>query len=83
MGGDFLQKAVVSGIAFTVLAAALMMGIAYVGYSSEVMHSNLRRIMTGGLFIVVLLGAVAGLFIYFPHQAAGVIDGIVSLASFR
>jgi len=79
--GEYVQKVLISGIAFTVIAAALMMGIAYIGYSSEVMHSNLRRIMTGGLALVCLLGAAAALIIFFPHLMAQFIDSIAAFVS--
>lgn len=78
---DFVHKVLVSAIAFTVIAAVLMMGIAYVGYSSEVMHSNLRRILSGGLVVVCLIGAVAAMMIFFPHQAALIFDLLVSFVS--
>lgn len=80
---DFVHKVLVSSIAFTVVAAALMMGIAYVGYSSDVMHANLRRIMSGGLFIVCLLGLAAGVFIFFPQQAHNVMATIAAFATPR
>lgn len=79
--GDFVQKVLISGIVFTVIAAALMMGIAYIGYSSEVMHTNLRRIMTGGLAIVCLVGAVAVLIIFFPHLLAQFVDSVIAFVS--
>lgn len=83
MGSDFLQKAMVSGIAFTALAAVLMMGIAYIGYSSDVMHSNLRRIMTGGLFIICVIGAVAAGLIYFPNEMSGFVATVRAWLSIR
>ena len=78
---EFVHKVLVSTIAFTVIVAVLMMGIAYVGYSTEVVHSNLRRILTSGLVIVCLIGAIAGIIIYFPHQVALVIDTLSAFAS--
>jgi hypothetical protein len=80
---EFVHKVLVSSIAFTVIAAAMMMGIAYVGYSTDVVHSNLRRILTSGLLIVCLIGAVAAVIIFFPHQIALVIDTLSALASSR
>lgn len=80
---DFVHKVLVSSIAFTVIAAALMMGIAYVGYSSDVMHANLRRIMSGGLVIVCLLGLAAGLFIFFPQVARNMMDTFAAMAPLR
>lgn len=80
---EFVHRVLVSSIAFTVIVAVLMMGIAYVGYSTEVVHSNLRRILTSGLVIVCLIGAIAAIFIFFPHQVALVIDTLSALASSR
>jgi hypothetical protein len=80
---DFVHKVLVSSIVFTVIAAALMMGIAYVGYSSDVMHANLRRIMSSGLVIVCVIGIAAGLYVFFPHQAKGVLDTLAAMASPR
>jgi len=73
---DFVHKVLVSGIAFTVITAVVMMGIAYVGYSSEVMHANLRRILTSGLVILFLIGAVAGALIYFPQQVSATLNAL-------
>lgn len=80
---DIVHKVLVSGIAFTVIVAALLMAIAYVGYSSEVMHANLRRIMSSGLVIICLIGAIAAVFIFFPHQVATIVDSLSAMASRR
>ncbi len=80
---EFVHKVLVSSIAFTVIVAVMMMGIAYVGYSTDVVHSNLRRILTSGLIIVCLIGAVAAVLIFFPHSVALVIDTLSSLAPSR
>jgi hypothetical protein len=72
--GDFVHKVLISGIAFTAIAAVLMMGIAYIGYSSEVMHANARRIMSSGLLVLFLIGGAAVVMIFFPHLPAMIID---------